>query len=95
MQTSDFRIPGTECAAHNNIIVQEVEVHGWLLSSFFSKRFGARLSHSLNRKFVRTDDTTQDSEETATRGVTRNVRGRRHPGASALRNFGLETTPTN
>ncbi len=28
-----------------------------------SKRFGARLSH---RKFVRTDDTTQDSEETAT-----------------------------
>ncbi len=31
-----------------------------------SKRFGARLSHWLNRKFVRTDDTTQDSEETAT-----------------------------
>ncbi len=30
-----------------------------------SKRFGARLSHRLNRKFVRTDDTTQDSEETA------------------------------
>ncbi len=66
------------------IIVQEVEVHGWLLSgseeltilccSFFthlankinSKRFGARLSHRLNRKFVRTDDTTHDSEEIAT-----------------------------
>ncbi len=63
------------------IIVQKVEVHGWLLGeeltilccSFFtllankySKRFGARLSHRLNRKFVRTDDTTQDSEETAT-----------------------------
>ncbi len=31
-----------------------------------SKRFGARLSHRLNRKFVWTDDTTQDSEETAT-----------------------------
>ncbi len=31
-----------------------------------NKRFGARLSHRLNRKFVRTDDTTQDSEETAT-----------------------------
>ncbi len=29
-------------------------------------RFGARLSHRLNRTFVRTDDTTQDSEETAT-----------------------------
>ncbi len=67
---------------HTIIIVQEVEVHGWLLSgsdyiilccSFFllfkltnSKRFGARLSHRLYRKFVRTDDTTQDSEETAT-----------------------------
>ena len=57
--------------------MQEVEVHRWLLSgseelailccSFFnSKRFGARLSHRLNRKFVRTDDTTQDSEETFT-----------------------------
>ncbi len=31
-----------------------------------SKRFGARLTHRLNRKFVRTDDTTQDSEETFT-----------------------------
>ncbi len=29
-------------------------------------RFGARLTHRLNRKFVRTDDTTQDSDETAT-----------------------------
>ncbi len=64
------------------VIVQEVEVHEWLLSgseeltilccSFLtllstnSKHFGARLSHRLNRKFVRTDDTTQDSEETAT-----------------------------
>ncbi len=31
-----------------------------------SKRFGARLTHRLNRKFVRTGDTTQDSEEIAT-----------------------------
>ncbi len=67
-------------SAHAHNVVQEVEVHGWLLSgieeltilccSFLTlvanKRFGARLSHRLNRKFVRTDDTTQDSEETAT-----------------------------
>ncbi len=69
-------------SAHAHNIVQEVQVHGWLLSgieeltilccSFLtlvqltnSKRFGERLSHRLNRKFVRTDDTTQDSEETA------------------------------
>ncbi len=31
-----------------------------------SKRFGARLTPRLNRKFLQTDDTTQDSEETAT-----------------------------
>ncbi len=69
-------------SAHAHNIVQEVEVHGWLLSgseeltilccSFLtlvltnSKRFDARLSYRLNRKFVRTDDTTQDSGETAT-----------------------------
>ncbi len=29
-----------------------------------SKRFGARIADKLNRKFVQTDDTTHDSEET-------------------------------
>ncbi len=37
-----------------------------LANKINSKRFGARLSHRLNRKFVRTDYSTQDSEETAT-----------------------------
>ncbi len=38
-----------------------------------SKRFDARLTHNyrLNRNFVRTDGTTQDSEETATAAITR------------------------
>ena len=52
----------------NFFIVQDVEVHEWLLSgirktmlccSFLTvvpKHFGARLIHRLNRKFVRTDD---------------------------------------
>ncbi len=67
------------------IIVQEVEVHGWLLSgseedyrilccSFLTLVANkqqalwckAKSYCRLNRKFVRTDDTTQDSEETAT-----------------------------
>ncbi len=57
-------------------IVQEAEVHEWLLSGIEeltrllwltnSKYFGARLTHRLNRKIVRTDDTKQDSEEIAT-----------------------------
>ncbi len=40
----------------------------WLFSKLTnSKRFGAiKANHRLNRKFVQTDDTTQDSEETAT-----------------------------
>ncbi len=37
-----------------------------MLTTYVFKRFGARLSHRLNKKFMRTDDTTQDSEETAT-----------------------------
>ncbi len=36
------------------------------LTLLASDLIGARLSHWLNRKFVRTDDTIQDSEETAT-----------------------------
>ncbi len=41
-------------------ILCKIEVHERLLSSM------TRLTHRLNRKFVWTDDTTQDSEETAT-----------------------------
>ncbi len=60
-----FHTCGTECACAQ--YCAKVEVHGWLLSSILccsfltlrlvankinSKRFGARLSHRLNRKCV-------------------------------------------
>ncbi len=65
-----FTHVGLSARMRTIIIVQEVEVNGWLLSgseeltmlccSFLtlvaSKRFGERLSHRLNRRFVWTDN---------------------------------------
>ncbi len=79
----DFHTRGTECTCAQYNYCARLQEVGWLLSGteefdytllpivankINSKRFGARLTHTLNRKFVRTDDrsTTQDSEETAT-----------------------------